>query len=69
MATDFGNGNKNREDDYVIVRQIYDYEETKWLDMVASCYAAKGTPREVFENHLKRTPSSERILLAVLDKG
>ena len=69
MATDFGKRNKNREDESVIIRQIYDYEESKWLDMVASCYAAKGTPREVFENHLKRTPPNERILLAVLDKG
>ena len=69
MATDSANSNRSQEDENVIIRQIYDYEESKWLDMVASCYAAKGTPREVFENHLKRTPSNERILLAVLDKG
>ena len=53
----------------VEIRQLNNNEESKWLDMVVACYAAKGTPRGVFENHLQRTPRNERILLAAVDNG
>ena len=53
----------------VEIRQLNDDEESKWLDMVAVCYAIKGTPRGVFENHLQRTSRNERILLAAVDNG
>ena len=51
------------------IRQLEDNEELKWVEMVASCFAAKGTPRDVFSSHLERTPSNERIILAAIDKG
>ena len=51
------------------IRQLDDGEELKWVEMVASCFAAKGTPRDVFSSHLERTPSNERIILAAIDKG
>ena len=51
------------------IRQLEDNEELKWVEMVASCFAAKGTPRYVFSSHLERTPSNERIILAAIDKG
>ena len=52
-----------------IIRQLESHEEEKWLNMVASCYATKGTPRDVFRGHLERTPANERRLLAIMDKG
>ena len=52
-----------------MIRQLGTEEEDKWLDMVASCYAAKGTSRDVFKRHLERTPPNERALLAILDQG
>ncbi len=52
-----------------VIRQLEQSEEKKWIDMVTSCYSAKGTPRKVFSDHLDRTPSKERILLAVIDNG
>ena len=51
------------------IRQLDQSEEKKWIDMVTSCYSAKGTPRKVFSDHLERTPTKERILLAVTDNG
>ena len=51
------------------IRQLEEFEERKWIEMVASCFAAKGTPRDVFSSHLERTPSNERIILAAIDKG
>ena len=53
----------------ITIRKLKIGEEEKWLDMVASCYASKGTPRQVFNSHLERTPSSERIILAIMDEG
>ena len=51
------------------IRRLEESEERKWIEMVASCFAAKGTPRDVFSSHLERTPSNERIILAAIDKG
>ena len=69
MQANSGNSNDIYKADDLIIRKLGESEESKWLDMVASCYAAKGTPREAFKGHLERTPFDERILLAVLDKG
>ena len=54
---------------HLAIRQLEESEEKKWIDMVTSCYSAKGTPRKVFSDHLERTPAKERILLAVTDNG
>ena len=54
---------------HLTLRKLNVDEEQKWLDMVESCYADKGTSRKVFEQHLKRTPPDERVLLAILDQG
>ena len=69
MAAYSGKDAISKNGEVVIIRQLTEREESKWLDMVLYCYAAKGTPREVFENHLRRTPQNERILLAALDKS
>ena len=69
MSADSGKSAIANKDEIAIIRQLTENEESKWLDMVVYCYAAKGTPREVFENHLRRTPQNERILLAALDKS
>ena len=69
MAANSGKNVIANKDEVAIIRQLTDREESKWLDMVVYCYAAKGTPREVFENHLRRTPQNERILLAALDES
>ena len=52
-----------------IIRHLEIHEEEKWISMVSSCYATKGTPSDVFRSHLERTPRDERILLAIMDKG
>ena len=67
-----GNSNsiENKEQQNVTtIRHLQPHEEDKWLDMVASCYSTKGTPRNVFKCHLERTPAKERRLLAIMDKG
>ena len=69
MADNSGENATANKDEVAIIRQLTESEESKWLDMVVYCYAVKGTPREVFENHLRRTPPNERILLAALDKS
>ena len=69
MLTDSSNLVDITNSDGLTIRKLDKSEEAKWLEMVVFCYAAKGTPREVFQGHLERTPSDERILLAVLDKG
>ena len=66
MERDFAEGlDTNR----YTIRRLEDSEELKWIEMVASCFAAKGTPRDVFSSNLERTPSNERIILAAIDKG
>ena len=69
MQSDNDDSIASEKTNNLAIRQLEECEEKKWIDMVTSCYSAKGTPRKVFSDHLERTPAKERILLAVINNG